>query len=549
MDFRDAISEVSRVEDSASEYSPAKIKEKKVKRSLELSPPDIHEMDYVDIINQYNRMDKIIKASRMDIGMFGAEKVEPAEPATPAPTHVQKEASEVEKEMKKISVESAREAAKVPAPAPEAEAAEEPGEAPPEPKVPSPAELERRKAEEAAARLPELPETPKMQETLPPEPEEKEKEAELEVPPLPEKKPPEAEEKIKPSPEPKLRPAPEKKIMPVPEKPEEPLPAEEPAPYEPAKEEIVSGPPETEGPVLDVVQPKALSKSPIKEAEKSLNRLEAQLGAQMTGKKTKKVDVEDTKKRMLELTRELFKERSQDRRAEIKKEIVTLKELLKGKGGKAEAGGLPKGALFTALSNEQKLELKEAKSRIQSIYEKNAKQALSAFEAQRAVKHRGPALEAFSKNMVELEHALMEIIEKYHTFLTAKHSAELAKLKAKGQSTPDSEKLRSSLKDEYSHDFSALKNSIGEAIHSQIETKRELLLEKAGDPKAMKLAQVAGASDEALFNLLQAKDSRTYNKYARGEIERSEALLTARKLMAKESGLDEDTINKRFGRK
>lgn len=559
MDFRDAIGEVSKVEESASEYSPPKIKEKKVERSLELSPPDIHEMDYVDIINQYNRMDKIIKASRMDIGMFGAEKVEAAEPAIPSPAKVPKEASEVEKEMKKISIQSAREAAQVPGPAPEAGAGPAPEEAPkegegapPAPRLLTPAEVEMKKAEEAAKKLPELPEVQEVQKTLPPKPEEEKATLppEPEVVPTPKEVPSHAPEKeIRPLPEKKPFPGPEKKIQPIPEKPKKAVP-EEVAPLPaPVKEEIVSGSPETEGPVLDIVYPKVLSKSPLKEAESTINRLETQLGAQMTGKKTKKVDVEDTKKRMLELTRELFKERSQDRRAEIKKEIVTLKELIKGKGGKADAGGLPKGTLFTALENEQKLEVKEAKNRIQSIYEKNVKSALSAFEAQRAVRHRGPALEEFSKNMVELEHRLMEIIEKYQAFLTAKHSSELAKLKAKGQSTPASEKLKSSLKVEYSHDFSTLKDTIGGAIHSQIETKRELLLEKAGDPSAMKLAQVSSVSDEALFNLLQAKDSRTYNKYARGEIERSEALLLARKLMAKEAGIDEDTINKRFGGK
>lgn len=536
MDFRDAISEVSRVESSASEYSPPQIKEKKVERSLELSPPDIHEMEYVDIVNLYNRMDKILNASRMDIGMFGADKIESAEPEKPAPKKLQEEASKAEQEMRKISIESAKEAAP---PAPEAVPEEE--AAPPSaPQIPTPAEIERKKAEEAAMRAPEVPGA-EIQRTLPPKLPKEEKRIPGEVPAIPEEKPAEVEE---------AAPLPEEEAIPVPEKPvKAPSPAPKPEAPVPIQEKVVEGPPEAEGPVLDIVFPAVLSASPLKKAEETVNRLEAQLGAQMTGKKTKKVDVEDTKKRMLELTRELFKERSQDRRAEIKKEIVALKGLLKGKGGKAEAGGLPKGTLFAALENEQNLEVKESKSRIQSIYEENAKRAISAFEAQRAVEHRGPALERFTKNMVELEHTLMGIIDKYQAFLTAKHSAELAKLKAKGQSTPASENLRSSLKDSYSHDFSALKDTIGEAIHSQIETRRELLLEKKGDPKAIKVAQVAGTSDEALFNLLQAKDSRTYEKYARGEIERSEALLIARKIMAKEAGIDEDTINKRFGGK
>ena len=537
MDFRTATDEVSRVEASASTYVPPKHEGKNVERSLELSPPDIHEMEYPDIINRYNRMEKILRASKMDAGMFGEKKAPSPEPTKPAPKAVLKEAKEIEKEMKKISTEGKKEA-EVPLPSP--------GELKPpeevEPHIPSPAELEREKAAEAAAHPPELPKTTEVQETIaPPEIEET-------AAPAPEPEP--AKEEV---PEGKLIPVPDEEIAPVPEVITE-LPKPEPAPVpvpaiEPVREERIEGPQEAEAPALDIVFPAVLSESPLQKAEETIARLETQLGSQMTGKKTKKVDVKDTKKRMLELTRELFKERSMDRRAEIKREIVTLRGLLKGKGGKAAAGGLPKGSLYTALKNEQEMEVNEAKNKVQSIYGKNLKSLLSAMEAQRAVEHREPAFETFSKNMAHLEHLLMEIIKKYQTHLTAKHSAELAKLKARGQSTPESETLKTTLKALYAHAFSSLKNSIGEDVHSQIDTKHAVLFEEAGDPDSVKISQVANTPEESLFNLLQAKDSRTYEKYARGEVERSEALLIARKLMAKESGLDEDTINKRFGGK
>lgn len=529
MDFRAAIDEVSRVEQSASEYVPPKIERTKVERTLELSPPDIHEMEYPGILNQYTRMEKILSASQMDVEMFGEKNSPSPEPTQPAPKAVQNEAKEIEKEMKKISVEGKKEAE---VPLPLSEELKTPEEV--EPSVPSPAELERAKAAEAAEHPPELPKTTEIQETI----------ATPEEAPEPGQEPEEEEEIV---PEGELIPIPDD--APVPEVPIE-LPKPEPAPV-PAiiKKEILPGPQESGVPALNIVFPAALNESPLKKAEETITRLETQLGSQMTGKTTKKVNLEDTKKRMMELTRELFKERSMDRRAEIKKEIVMLRGLLKGKGGKAAAGGLPKGSLYTALKNEQEMEVKEAKNRIYSIYSENLKSLLAAMEAQRAVEHREPAFETFSKNIVHLEHTLMEIIERYQNYLTAKHSAELAKLKARGQSTPESETLKGTLKDFYSHDFSSLKNSIGEEIHSQLETKRAVLFEAAGDPDAMKLSQVASTSEESLFNLLQAKDSRTYDKYARGEIERSDALMIARKLMAKETGLDEDTINKRFGGK
>ncbi|MCP4648194.1 MAG: hypothetical protein GY852_10775, partial [bacterium] len=472
MDFRTAIDEVSQIEKSAGEYAPPKFEKMKAERSLELSPPDIHEMEYPDIIIQYTRMEKILRASRMDAGMFGEKNAPSPEPTKPAPKAVQKEAKEIEKEMKKISVEGKKEA-EVPLPPPEE--LKPPEEA--EPSVPSPAELERAKAAEAAAHPPELPET-EVQETIaPPEREE--------VAPAP--KPETPKEEV---PEGELTPIPDEEIASVPEVPTE-LPELEPAP-------VLEPEPESGAPALDIVFPAVLNESPLKKAEETMVRLETQLGGQMTGKTTKKVDVGGTKKRMLELTRELFKERSMNRRAEIKKEIVMLRGLLKGKGGKAAAGGLPKGSLYTALRDEQDMEVKEAKNRIHSIYSDNLKSLLSAMEAQRAVEHREPAFETFSKNLVHLEHSLTEIIDKYQNYLIAKHSAELAKLKARGQSTPESETLKGTLKDLYAHDFSSLKNSIGEGIHSQIETKKAVLFEEAGAPDAMMLSQVANTSEESL---------------------------------------------------
>ena len=569
MDFSTAADEVSRVEESAEEYKSPEIKKKRVERSLELSPQEIHELEYPDIVNYYNRMEKIISASRMDMGMFGEETVKSAEPPRPA-GKAKGKAREVEKEMKKISIERAREAVRPPSPVAEKKP---PGEIPPE--VPEKA-VPPKPAKPEIGPMPGEPEGPAPRVAPPPKPAEKPKKkppekaappkpAKPEIGPMPgepegpapRKAPPKPEEeKAPPAPILPERPAPKKpkKITSPPaEKPPEPTEAIKPVPRAP-EPEVVSpeeAPPAPEpGVSVKVPIPEELSSSPVKEAGKTINRLEKQLGAQMTGKRKKKVDVEDTKKRMMELTRELFKERSTSRRSEIKKEIVALKGLItKAKEGKAVSGGLPEGSLMDALRDEQKYELRDAKKKIEAIYEKNHKGLIAQMKKQRATAHRGPAFDEFSNKLVELEQKLMELADKYQSFLTAKHTAELSKLKAKGASTPESEKLRKNISGDYGHEFSEFKNSIGEEIHSQLESTRAVLFEDAGDPVATKLAQISNAPEDSLFNLLQAREPRLYDKYARGEKSRSEALREARRLMALEAGIDEDTINKRFGSK
>ena len=513
MDFRSATEEVSNVEKNAIPYTPPKIGKYTAERMLELSPPDISGMEYADAVNLYKRMEKILSASRIELGMSGEEAPEARAPSK-ASLVTAREARAVEEEMKKISTESAKEAEKISALPSIQETIEE------APAPPAPAE------EEAPEEVVSVPahEEPEIF------PEEEEKELPL----------PSTEEEKKPVPAPREAP-------PLPQKAGEgiAIPPQQPAaPPAPALKKATGAPP------LGIPLPAMLEASPLKKAEETVSRIEAQLGAQMTGKTTKKVDVGDTKKRMIELTRELFKERSMDRRAEIKKEIVMLKSLIaEGTGGKAESGGLPKGALCTALLAEQQYELRDAMGKLQDAYETKRKELAAEMDAHRAVHHREPAFESFSKSMVELEHRLTEIADKYQAFLIAKHSAELAKLKSRGQETPESEALRQSLRDSYSHEFSSLKASIGERIHSQLETTREILFESAGDLAAGKVSQAANAPEEELFNLLQAKDSRTYDKYARGEVARADAVLAARRIMAKELGVDEDTINKRFGGK
>ncbi|MEM4272097.1 MAG: hypothetical protein QXH30_00760 [Candidatus Bilamarchaeaceae archaeon] len=519
MDFRSSAQEIAEIEKNAAEYRPARGEAYKAERAIDISPPEILGMDYEEAVSQYNRIEKIISTAAMDIGLIGAEMRPEAPPEETAPAELSPEAQRAADRMRSISAESARETEILSRPEEEKPAIPVPPMFPPPRPMAPPAPLE-------AARLPEEKAPP----AAPP----------LKKPKRPAEAPPAEKEMAAEELLPQPPPPPIEKMPPLPPRKEaRPLPREEAAPF-----------PEVEPPA-------ALSEPPEKKAAETISRIELQLGAQLAQRPGKaaiaagpKVDTEGAKKRMMELTRELFRERSFDRREEIKKEIVLLKNMISGERApsKAPAKAPPAaGAFLAALKASQQYDISAAKKAIEEALEQNMKALSSQMEVEAALEKREEGVELFEKNAVLLEQKLLSMIEKYQVFLTAKHNAELSMLSAKGLSSPDSEKMREGLRESYAHEFASIKHAVGEEIHSRVQGAKEALAGQPGDPKARAIAQVSGASEEELLNLLQSRDHRTYERYARGELTRAEALTSARKRMAIEAGLDEDTINKHFG--
>ena len=148
MDFKTAMDEVSRVEKNAIEYSPIKPQKEKMERLLEVSPPDVHEMEYEDAVNQYHRLEKIITASsRLDMGVGErkATQTQPVPSPESVPASLKKKGAKIAALMKKITKKSAQETQEIEAAAPPQEQVEELG-------IPSsPAERERARAEATAS--------------------------------------------------------------------------------------------------------------------------------------------------------------------------------------------------------------------------------------------------------------------------------------------------------------------------------------------------------------------------------------------------------------
>ena len=539
MDFRSSVEDIAAIEKNAAEYKPAKGEAYKAERQIEMSPQEILDMGYDEAINQYGRIEKIISASSMDVGLIGTGMRAEAPSGEVPQAETTPEGENAAAQMRSISAASARESEILTKPKEERPAISLQGQKPAAPQAPA---QKAQPAGGAAAAFPEEEKAPA-------------------APVSPVSAPSPSSQLMRRKMPREEAPSEEKEMQKKEEfLPEAPAPIIEKMPPAPPREFVPPAPREKPGaPLPEIAMPPILSESPERSADATINRLEQQFQAQFApsaGKAAgagKKVDTEGAKKRMMELTRELFRERSFDRREEIKKEIVLLKNMIADAGvapkSGAGAGAPAAGAFLTALKGSQDYEFSAAKKSVQESFESNLKALTSQMEMQVALEKKAEAVDSFERNAVSLEQRLITILEKYQIFLTAKHNAELSALSAKGLSSADSEKMRETLRDRYAHEFASIKHTIGEEIHSKVQNSKETLTESAGDPKARGIAQVNRATEEELLNLLQSGDPRQYEKYARGELSRAEALASARRRMAAQAGLDEDTINTHFGGK
>ena len=257
--------------------------------------------------------------------------------------------------------------------------------------------------------------------------------------------------------------------------------------------------------------PPVLMTSPTESAMDTVEKLEKQFGSEV--KAGGKVNKEDAKKRMLELTRELFREKSVDRREEIKKEIVGLKSILSEAEGKAR----PKADIISVVRNDQEYEVSSAKKAIGEAYEGALAPLMRFYDDEAALGRGAEAMPALEDRAAKLREQVANLVGSYEAFLASKHSAELEELASRGKGTKDMDALRAELASTYAAQFAALKNSIWSEIDSAI-SKRKGGTEEMGD--------------EELLAYLQYEEPVDYQRYSRGEMTRVQALSEARKKIA-----------------
>jgi len=555
--FEEYIDEVKKIEKKALERKPYS-SAIEISNLVDMSPEDYLELTYDDLLNLYERMQKITKASMMLSKTLAAGQPMPSVPsaekegaAQPRPI-ISKEkeeaAKEVEENIKKITQETmetaekikevelpSEEKAKAKAAAQiyggEIEFEREFGAEKKEEKIELEKEVEKEKAQppierEIEREQPEQPATAPEREI---EIEQKEEEREKEKPEIEIEK--EAEEK------------------------------------RPVAEQV------------DIVFPApTVLESPDKAAQDKYAEIEKEVLAAVG----EGADEAALKKKMLELTKELFKEKSTVKREHIKLEITVLKNILAqkkagaltvsaGKGGRktkaqeaAKTDMLAHMQLFETIVATQKIEIAQTKDSIIANYKNQVVPLRSKFEkAIEEAKNDAAKKEAYDSFVFQLT-SLVEhtpaVIDKYKSYLKKKHAAEIANIeKSAGPGEKELLKKIEERKKEienYDKEFEIIRDIITKEIETLIRRGGHEIFKKAEAEKTAEdieeekideiLAEIQSMDEGNLLFYLHSKDPEYYKKYERRQISKAEALSHSKALLAREKGLSGDIIKKYF---
>lgn len=548
-DFRETAEAVRGLEGKALQYVPYG-GEVSMARTLELEPRELADLAYADMLNMYERTEKI----RSTVAALKPGEAAPAKAAGGilAPSAAIRAVETKLQEMTAETLKRAEEVARgplVPGKHPQApEAAKGEEEAPSQRSYEMEIEFEHKAAEEKPAGAPERKaeragaERREMEE---PAARQAGTDIELEMPGEWEKGGAEKREEA----EEKARKAGEEVAVPQPSLTE----AGQPAVEVPMEKKLVIA-----------TVPPALRENPDEAAARKYGQMEAQVEA-MLGGATDEVTI---KKKMLELTKELFKEKSFNRREQLKMQISVMKNLLTSGGTGAPAGGRRRkaaggeeahGRLLDTIVSTQQAELAQTKDSIIDSYNRQIGSIRKKFyddigRVEESAKRKA-VFDAFVFSVTSLVEQLPGVIRKYQDYTVRKHSAELEKLLGslgsgeKATSARAGEQLEH-IRTGYAAEFAPVKGIIGRQIEALIDSAGSGVFEKGEGEREDKrldvVAEISATDDGTLLAYLQSRDAAFYARYERKEMSRAEATARAKTLLAKEKGLSEGMIRKYF---
>lgn len=537
-EFETAIKEVKDIEKKALKQVPYTGEINIEEKLLDLSPSDYIDIDYGGLLNLYERAEKIIKASAMLRKRLGVAEA-PVKPVT-----VEKDVKEVEERLKKIAEEAV-------------EAAEKMRAAPPLPGEEIPEE-EKRLAEIEIERKPVEMEVEKRKPPVK-EPEAIEFEEEREVPSF-------------------AQPPPEKLIE------ERPKRIEVEAPVEVEIEKEAITPEEVElkrrvrerAPVPsrpEAAEMPSILEGPPEEAEDTYQQIEKEV----VGTVGEQADDATIKKKMLELTKELFKEKITSQRERIKLEITVLKNILAGrkKGiprgagakvrGKKRTDAIAHAQLLETITSTQKAELAQTKDAVINNYRSQINPVKAKFAKEMGEsatsEDKKEAYDGMVFELTKLTEQAPALLSRYRDQLKKKHLAEMANIEKnltdkeketqkrvteRRKEIGNYERQFSVVNDILNKEVDAIIRSAGREVfrkEAKIKTEVDIEEEKVDDI----IAEIEGIDDGTLMYYLHSNDPEYYKNYERKNISKAEALSRAKVLMAKEKGLKDASIKKYFG--
>jgi len=540
-EFELAVDEAKRLERKVASYTPYKSKVE-IARTLDLEPKEYVDLGYGDLLNMYERTEKILST----VGMLRAAEGKIAEVRPTAAASAKSE--EVESKLKEITTEVLQKA-------------DEMGK---EPIAAAPLEKEIPAQVEARANAPSEIEIEREPAKMEIEFEERETKGGLEI----EKQVQIQEKKI----EKELEPETEK--PPQLEKPEGEAAVSERERREEAKTPAIieaeahpAQAPQQEKKIMLTAVPPALRESPDEAAAKRFSKIEEQIMAMMGGA----TDEVSLKRKMLELTKDLFREKSGNRREQIKLEITVLKNMLVSaqEGGgrkktKKDAASAAHGQMLDTLISAEDAEVSQTKDTIIDSYKRQISQTRDKFYNELGKTEDTAAkkktLDTFLFSLTSLLEQMPDVIKNYEDFAAKKHISELEKLLSSLEGSERDVDKRAKERIEfvrkgYSAQFSVVKAIVGREIDSLMdEAALDVFSKGEGESEAQKgskdrevIIEISKTDEKTLLSYLSSKDPERYKSYESKGISRAEALMSAKALMAKEKGLPSEIIAKHFG--
>ncbi|GEM_PF-2084074 len=293
------------------------------------------------------------------------------------------------------------------------------------------------------------------------------------------------------------------------------------------------------------------------------------------------INKSDVKRKMIELTRELFKEKSAERKAELKAEIVELKKVIEQK----EAGMKGEGVL-EAIVKEQEEDLNNIISEVLAAFNTNFDKINNEYQQAKLVIFDNPAMSAqadslFSSDLESILLQITRIIDAYSDYTVKVHVAELEHLKGfGGVDVGNISKRIEYVRLNYPAKFDELKKKIVSTIsraspsvakppspapQPPAREERVAVAPPVEKPRPPVYAPPAESKEEAkeeagdvleeinrmhegeLLHYLSARDRRVFVSYVRGEISKDEAVKQAKTLLAKERGVSDTLIKTYWG--
>ena len=306
----------------------------------------------------------------------------------------------------------------------------------------------------------------------------------------------------------------------------------------------------------------SILQSPDEAATKKYSEMQEQMHSQLG----ESANVGDVKRKMLELTRSLFKEKSVAKRDKIKLQISVLKNILSGTTPTAaETKKVDYSSkMFDVLTSTQTEELSNLKDSLVTRYTHKLSEVKSDFYSLTSkassddLTARKAAYEKLVDSLTQIVKLLPEDISKTTTFVLEKHTSEWNKLK----DSPDLEKKKSliakidknieELKSNYHKAFSSVKEIITKQVEVIVESSSRELSERGSQSTSEPtdvLFEINNTDEGTLLYYLHSHDFETYKDYERKHISKYEALTYSKQLIAKEKGLSDELISKYFGKK